>query len=154
MHLGNALAAVDAGGYVSIWKLLPIIVLLFLWSRVLTWIDKDALATHLPREALNTGIFLTGIVAFIAFFFIPNFWIALTVLVVALLVPGPVFVLGPGWARALECDEEPQPASTSTAASASAAASPAGARSWRRGGRFITPMMLNPGVDRTRNPKT
>ena len=86
MHLGIALlAAVDAGGYVSIWKLLPIVVLLLLWARMLTWIDKDAEAAHLPREALNTGIFLTGIIAFLAFFFIPNFWIALSVLIVALL---------------------------------------------------------------------
>src|ERR1051326_5630629 len=83
------LAAADLGGYVSIFKVLPILVLLLIWSRLLTWMDKDSIVAHLPREILNTAMFITGLVGFALFFLLPNFWIALGVLIgVLLLVVG------------------------------------------------------------------
>lgn len=80
------MAAVEVSGYVSILKIVPILLLLLIWARVLTWIDKDAVVAHLPREAMNTGIFAAGLVGFGLFFALPNFWVALGVLVGVLLV--------------------------------------------------------------------
>lgn len=84
--LAQPLAQVPAGDYVSAWKALPVVVLLLLWCRLLTWADKDAIYAHLPRVPLNAGMIGGLIVAFALFFFVPNFWIALGVLVFFLLL--------------------------------------------------------------------
>src|SRR5437868_6044741 len=77
-------AAVEGGGYVSIWKTIPPLLLLMLWGRLMTWVDKDAPAAHLPRIGLNIG-FLCGLVgAYFLFFALPNFWIALLALVLVM----------------------------------------------------------------------
>ena len=36
-----AAGQVEVGGYINPWKILPPLVLLFVWGRLLTWIDKD-----------------------------------------------------------------------------------------------------------------
>jgi general secretion pathway protein E len=71
---------VEVGGYVSVWKIVPILILLLVWLRMLTWIDKDADAAYLPREPINGGFIAGVVLAYGLFFFIPNFWIAFTVL--------------------------------------------------------------------------
>jgi hypothetical protein len=38
------LDAVQGGGYVSIVKAVPPILMLFVWCRLITWADKDAVA--------------------------------------------------------------------------------------------------------------
>jgi type II secretory ATPase GspE/PulE/Tfp pilus assembly ATPase PilB-like protein len=82
MHSATALmAAVEVGGYVSILKLIPVIIILLAFARLMTWIDKDATAAHLPRQALNSGIFIAGLVGVAAFFLLPNFWLSLLALV-------------------------------------------------------------------------
>jgi type II secretory ATPase GspE/PulE/Tfp pilus assembly ATPase PilB-like protein len=74
MDLIGLLAATPPGGdYISIWKLLPALLILLLWLRLLTWADKDAVAAHLPREGLNSGLLAGVVVAFLAFFLIPSF---------------------------------------------------------------------------------
>src|SRR5688500_15093294 len=80
MPLDPIVAAVEGGGYVSLLKLLPAVVVLAIWGRLLTWMDKDAEAAHLPRVALNIS-FLSGLVlAFALFFFLPTFIIAFAAL--------------------------------------------------------------------------
>jgi type II secretory ATPase GspE/PulE/Tfp pilus assembly ATPase PilB-like protein len=71
------IAFVDTGGYVDGLKLVPILILMLLWARLLTWVDKDAEAAHLPRQILNTGILALGVAGFGLFLFLPNYWIAL-----------------------------------------------------------------------------
>ena len=78
------LAAVDLTGYISLFKLLPVLVLLLIWARLVTWMDKDAENAHLPRELFNAGIFGSGFAGFVLFFFLPNFWIAFGVLFLVL----------------------------------------------------------------------
>lgn len=79
------LAAVEAGGYLSVWKAIPVVIILFIWMRFLTWVDKDAEAAFLPREAIN-GAFMGGaVLAFALFFLLPNFWICMGLLLVLLL---------------------------------------------------------------------
>ena len=73
------LAQVPAGEYISVWKALPVLVLLLIWARLLTWADKDAQYAHLPRLALNAGLFGGLVLGTILFLFVPNFWIALAV---------------------------------------------------------------------------
>lgn len=75
------LAEIEVGGYLSVWKALPAVVLLLVWARMLTWIDKDAEAAFLPRDAINTGLVGGALLAFTLFFLLPGFWICLGVLV-------------------------------------------------------------------------
>ena len=51
--------AVEGGGYISLIKIAPPLLVLMLWARLLTWIYKDAPAAHLPRIGLNFS-FLSG----------------------------------------------------------------------------------------------
>ena len=94
MHLAFVYlaAAADTGGYVNLLKLLPIIVILFLWARLLTWADKDADAAHLPREMLNTLMFGGGLLGFALFFLLPGFLLALGALVIILLATFGVYL--------------------------------------------------------------
>ncbi len=74
-------SAIEFGQYVSAWKCVPLVILLLIWARLLTWVDKDAEAAHLPRLALNTGFIAGFILAFLLFLFMPSYLIALVALV-------------------------------------------------------------------------
>ena len=74
------LAAVGDGAYVSVLKVLAVVVVALIWARVLTWIDKDTTSAHLPREIVNAGVFLSGVAGLLMFFFLPGFLIAYGVL--------------------------------------------------------------------------
>jgi type II secretory ATPase GspE/PulE/Tfp pilus assembly ATPase PilB-like protein len=79
--LTGLMAATEIGGaYISLLKLLPVILLLLVFLRLTTWIDKDAGRAHLPRELVNSLMFIVGVAGFILFFFIPSFGIAFSVL--------------------------------------------------------------------------
>ena len=52
--LSQAADPVPVGEYVGWWKPIPVIVLL-LWGRLVTWIDKDSQEVMLPRVPLNIG---------------------------------------------------------------------------------------------------
>ena len=80
------LAIVQIGGYVSLWKALAIIAVLFVWVKVLAWMDKDAPIAHLPREALNAGMMLGLIIGYGLFFMMPGFLPALGVLLLMLVI--------------------------------------------------------------------
>src|SRR4051812_15028608 len=67
------IAAVPAGGYISAWKMIPLIIVMLLWGRMITWIDKDAPEVMLPRIPLNVANLLAGILAFVLFFALPGF---------------------------------------------------------------------------------
>src|SRR4051812_7788199 len=86
MGLGLLLADVSVGGYASIWKSVLVVLVLLIWGRLLTWIDKDAEAAHPPRTALNLGMLLTGILAFGLFFALPMFALAFPVLVFLIMI--------------------------------------------------------------------
>ena len=84
MPFDPIVADVEGGGYVSIVKLIPPVILLLVWTRLLTWADKDADAAHLPRVSLNVA-FLSGLVlGFALFFLLPNFFLALAALLLVL----------------------------------------------------------------------
>lgn len=79
MHLSVMLAALSYGPYINPWKLLPVLVVVLLWTKLMTWADKDADDAHLPRFALNTA-FLGGLcAAFMLFVFLPGFAVAFSV---------------------------------------------------------------------------
>jgi len=83
MDLVLPLAQMPAGPYTSVWKALAVVVVLLFWARLLTWIDKDAEAAHLPRQALNMGLFSWGLLAFLIFFLMP-FLLGISALIVLL----------------------------------------------------------------------
>src|SRR3954468_40282 len=81
MQLGLLLADISAGGYVSIWKSVLVVIVLLGWARLLTWVDKDSEAAHLPRQAIDLGLLVAGILAFGLFFMLPMFALAFPVLI-------------------------------------------------------------------------
>src|SRR5439155_4793995 len=86
-------AAVEVGGYVSALKALPVLLVLLLWARLLTWVDKDAPAAHLPRDGINTGFLAGMILGFTLFFALPGFLIAFPVLLLVLGVETGVYLV-------------------------------------------------------------
>ncbi|HTL29012.1 MAG TPA: hypothetical protein VL282_07325, partial [Tepidisphaeraceae bacterium] len=82
MDLGQLLAAatpIEVGQYISVWKCLPVLIVLLIWARLLTWADKDSIDAHLPRDPLNAA-FLGGIIAAVALFLVvPGFGLAFAV---------------------------------------------------------------------------
>lgn len=81
MAVSEILAAVDYGPYVSWWKVLVLLAVLFGWARLLTWADKDAVRAHMPRAALNAGFTGGLIFAFLLFMIIPGFVPAISVFI-------------------------------------------------------------------------
>ena len=49
------------GGYAAWWKIIPVIIVLILWGRLVTWIDKDCQTVLLPRVPLDVGMLLGGL---------------------------------------------------------------------------------------------
>jgi type II secretory ATPase GspE/PulE/Tfp pilus assembly ATPase PilB-like protein len=70
---------VPVGEYVSVWKVLPVLILALIWARLLTWIDKDTPTVLLPREAINMGMIVGFIAAFALFLILPGFLVAFAV---------------------------------------------------------------------------
>ena len=77
MGLQMLAAAVPTGDYVSGLKVIPVVIVVLIWARLLTWVDKDALAAHMPRDLINTGLMAGLILGFAVFLIVPNFLIAL-----------------------------------------------------------------------------
>lgn len=75
------LATIVVGNYVNPFKVVGILVLLLLWTRLLTWIDKDTIVARLPRELINLIMFSGLIGGYILFFFLPGFGLAFGVLI-------------------------------------------------------------------------
>jgi general secretion pathway protein E len=71
------LGDVGVGGYANGFKLIPFFVLLLIWSKLLTWCDKDAEEAYLPRVPLNIAFASGLVVALVLFFMLPGFLIAL-----------------------------------------------------------------------------
>jgi type II secretory ATPase GspE/PulE/Tfp pilus assembly ATPase PilB-like protein len=86
------LAEVQVGGYVSALKTIPVILVLLLWTRLLTWVDKDAPAAHLPRTALNSAFVGGLILAFGLLLFIPGYVIAFPVFLFIMLIEAGVYL--------------------------------------------------------------
>ncbi len=75
------IAQVPVGDYVSVWKILPILILMLIWARLLTWIDKDAPEVLLPRAPINAGMVLGFVLAFGLLLILPGFAVAFSVFV-------------------------------------------------------------------------
>jgi general secretion pathway protein E len=86
------LAEVQVGGYVSALKTIPVILVLLLWARLLTWVDKDAPAAHLPRAGINTAFLGGMILAFFLLLFLPGFVIAFPAFLAIMLIEAAVYL--------------------------------------------------------------
>ena len=93
MASGMLMAVVEVGSYLNAWKVLPIVLLLLVWARLLTWVDKDAPRAHLPREVINIALLGAMIAGFFLFLFVPNFFIALPVFLLMFLGSVGAYVL-------------------------------------------------------------
>jgi type II secretory ATPase GspE/PulE/Tfp pilus assembly ATPase PilB-like protein len=73
------LSVAELANYINGFKFLPVVVISLVWLRLMTWADKDAPKSHLPREVINM-INLGGLVVAVGqMLLIPNYWAALAV---------------------------------------------------------------------------
>jgi general secretion pathway protein E len=74
------------GSYLAWWPLIPLLIILLFWARLLTWIDKDCAKALLPREMLgiaNVGGMFLGV---LLFYFLPGPGLAIAALGVIFLI--------------------------------------------------------------------
>jgi general secretion pathway protein E len=67
------IAAGDFGPWTNAFKAIPFLVVLLVWLRLLSWVDKDARHALMPRELVNAGM-LSGLLLGIAIFFLLGNW--------------------------------------------------------------------------------
>ena len=67
---------VPVGDYANGLKMIPFVLVLLIWGRLLTWVDKDVQNAFLPRIPMNSGLLGGMILGVILFFFLPNFFVA------------------------------------------------------------------------------
>jgi len=84
---------VPVGSYISIGKTIPLLLVLFIWLRLLTWADKDAEAARLPRQWLMLGFGLGVAGAFWLFVLLPGYAISFSVFVFLMLAEAGVYLL-------------------------------------------------------------
>lgn len=84
--------AVPVGEYVSWWKPIPVLIVLLLWGRLVTWIDKDSVEVLLPRVPLNTGNVLGFALGMALFFLLPGYPIALAALILVVIAEAAVYL--------------------------------------------------------------
>jgi type II secretory ATPase GspE/PulE/Tfp pilus assembly ATPase PilB-like protein len=84
--------AVPVGEYVSWWKPIPVLIVLLLWGRLVTWIDKDAPEVLLPRVPLNTANLAGFVLAMFLFFMLPGYALALIAVVLIVMIEGGVYL--------------------------------------------------------------
>ncbi len=92
MGLHMLAAVVPTGDYVNGLKVIPVVVALVIWLRLLTWVDKDTLANNMARDKINSALLGGVVIAFGAFLFLPNFWIALPTLIGVAAIEGVVYL--------------------------------------------------------------
>jgi len=93
MHAMQLLAAVEVGQYVSIWKIILLVIVLLAWAKLLTWMDKDSIDAHLPRMGLNSGMIVGFILGVFSFLLLPTFLVAFSVLLFFFIVDMAVYLL-------------------------------------------------------------
>jgi len=78
----EVLATIPSGPYINGYLTPVVVVLLLVWAKLLTWIDKDAPLCRLPRQLINSGLFGGLLLAMFVFFVIPlSVWVGFSVLV-------------------------------------------------------------------------
>jgi type II secretory ATPase GspE/PulE/Tfp pilus assembly ATPase PilB-like protein len=80
------LGQVEVGGYINAWKVVPALIILLIWTKLLSWVDKDAEAAMLPRMPLNAGLLTALIVGFAAFLYMPTFITGLAALLAVMVL--------------------------------------------------------------------
>src|SRR6187455_1699700 len=83
MHLMHVMA-IEVGSYINLWKILPVLILLPIWARLMTWMDKDSIEGHLPRLMLNVIAMLLAAVGVVMFVLLPTYIVAISGFVLCL----------------------------------------------------------------------
>jgi type II secretory ATPase GspE/PulE/Tfp pilus assembly ATPase PilB-like protein len=86
MALMHLMATVEVGQYINLWKLLPILIVLLIWARLMTWADKDAIDANLPRTLLNSIMLVVLAASLLVFLVVPAYLVALSVFLFAFIV--------------------------------------------------------------------
>jgi type II secretory ATPase GspE/PulE/Tfp pilus assembly ATPase PilB-like protein len=80
------------GGYINGLLVIPVVLLVLAWAKALTWVDKDAEAARLPRDLINSGLMGGLILALVAFFILPNFFLAFAAMLVVVGIEAGVYL--------------------------------------------------------------
>ena len=73
----NLIAAVEYGGYISLWKLLLFVVAFFGWSSLVRWVFIDAQAVRTNAFTWTLAMAISGVAALWLWLLIPVFFIGL-----------------------------------------------------------------------------
>ena len=82
VHQMLAASQFAGGGYINLFVVLPALLILLVWTKLLTWADKDAVAAHMARIPLNFGMLGGLIAAYVLFFILPYWFVVLPLLLV------------------------------------------------------------------------
>lgn len=93
MHQSFFLAQIEPGFYLAWWKPLPVLAVLWVWARLLTWIDKDTEGAHLHRQGVNSGMFAGLVLGLILFLALPGYGLAIAAFVVLFAIDIGVYLL-------------------------------------------------------------
>jgi type II secretory ATPase GspE/PulE/Tfp pilus assembly ATPase PilB-like protein len=81
------LASIPNGPYINGYALLPVVVVLLIWAKLMTWMDKDAPLVHLPRQIMNAANFTGLVAAVLVFLLVPlGLWASLAIFIGFLVV--------------------------------------------------------------------
>ncbi len=72
-YRGNSPTANEAGWYLSLLRLIPVLLLLILWVWSTKWVDEDSRGLKLQHEQWNAITFFCGIAAFVLVLVLPHF---------------------------------------------------------------------------------
>lgn len=81
MGLHMLAVSMPVGQYLNGLKVIPLVLVLLVWARALSWADKDTEAARMPRDIINTFMMAGFILAFALFIFLPSFIIAFLALI-------------------------------------------------------------------------
>ncbi|HVT87958.1 MAG TPA: ATPase, T2SS/T4P/T4SS family [Tepidisphaeraceae bacterium] len=93
MQVSQIVAAIEYGNYIDPLKVVPLLIVIAIWAKMLTWIDKDAEHARLPRTILNM-VFLAGLFfAFLLFLTLPSYALAMTAFVIVAVAEIAVYLI-------------------------------------------------------------
>jgi type II secretory ATPase GspE/PulE/Tfp pilus assembly ATPase PilB-like protein len=87
------LASIPSAPYINGYAVIPVIVVLLIWAKLLTWVDKDATPSRLPRQIINAGLWAGLILGLAVFLVAPlGFWVAISIFASILVVEMGVYL--------------------------------------------------------------
>lgn len=79
-YRGNSPERNEVGSYLSLLRLVPVLLLLVLWVYTTSWVDEDYRGLRLDPASWNAIVFLGGVAAFLGVLIVPHFGVGFLVM--------------------------------------------------------------------------